>query len=90
MDYKLCLPLRIHPALVWEIEFNDGRKKLLITATEFLAPRIVELIKLQHPGKKFVVSNVNVGTFNLDKNCPVDHSYKSDARQLDQDMQVSI
>lgn len=90
MDYKLCLPLKTTPSLVWEIRFFNGKRQLLITATEFLAPKIVEMIKLRNPGKKFAISSVDVGVFNLDKKCPVDHSYSSDGRQLNQDMQVSI
>lgn len=90
MKYDTSQVKEIIPRLasVWLVE--SGRtKKLLVLDKEFTIERVVEMLKA-HGARRFVVSIVDVGEFNLDQDKPIENSYSSDGRGVDQDMNIVL
>ena len=90
MNYESCIPLRTRSASVWIVKFDDGNQQLLVTSTKLSVLAVINIVKASDSNKKFTISSVDVGLFNLDKTIPVEHSYTSDAREINQDMYVTI
>lgn len=84
--YKDVLPIESYQSTAWLIEFISGRKQIAIWHKDAQIEDIVKATKIQNPGKKFTISVVDVGVFDITMivNCMFND------RKLNQNMRVVI
>ena len=81
--YEECSEIMPRPASIWLIEYEDGNKQLSVWHQSADILTVTHWIKLsQAKGRKFTVGMIDVGLFNLDKLTPVENSYSSDGRKI--------
>lgn len=73
---------------VWKVKYGDGSMQLLVLNTGFVTEEVVRFVKVHHPHTPFVVSAVDVGVFNLRKTIPIENSYQTDGRSMNQDEEI--
>jgi hypothetical protein len=85
--YNKCKPIEGRVSSVWLVYFSDGREQLQVWHKDAKVEEIVEHVKM-HDKQQFLVGQIDVGEFNLDPETPISHSYSSDGRQVNQDMEM--
>jgi hypothetical protein len=83
-------PIKTRISSAWEVKYSDGSKQLLVLDTKFTIIEVMRFIKVYHPKKKFAVSAIDVGVFNLNDTVPIENSYKTDARSMNQDGEIEL
>lgn len=87
---RLVNPIRTRISSAWEVKYSNGSRQLLVLATEFTTEEVVKFLKVHHPKRKFSVSAIDVGIFNLRDTKPVENSYKVDCRSMNQDGEITL
>jgi hypothetical protein len=87
--YNECTPIKGRLSTAWIVKFSRGKHLLLVYHKSAKIEDVVDFVRLNYMGK-FTVGEIDCGTFNLDSQHPIDHSYSSDSRQVNQNVEVII
>lgn len=85
-NYADVLPIKAYVSTPWLVKFENGCLQLHVWHKKAKIEDIVNAVKMTHPGVKFTVAAIDVGTFTLHH---INHSM-SNGRLLNQDMVVVI
>ena len=90
--YAKCDPIELRPRGVWIITFSDGDIWLKVTGPEMGVGDVVEAVRVQYPGTKFKVGQIDEGTFRLLKPyIPKEEViYRADSRYVTSEGLVSM
>jgi hypothetical protein len=86
MKYEDVIPINPYVSTVWLIEFNDGEKHLAVWHIKAKIEDVVEATRTYHPGRKFKVTTVDVGTFVISQTL---HAL-SNGRGVNQDLEMEV
>ena len=92
IEYKDDIQLGSRPRGVWQVNFEDGNKWVVITQPDLGVEGVISALSDRYPGTKFKVGQIDTGAFKLAKSyVPKEEAiFRADSRWVTHDGLVEL